>query len=1000
MFRIFILFLLLILTGIYVFGQKPDRETIWVDSVLTHMTLNEKIGQLFMIAAYSNKNSDYDDELEKTIKKYHIGGLVFFQGEPVKQVTLTNRYQKASKYPLLIGMDAEHGLGWRLQSAMEFPKMLTIGATSDDSLAYKLGATIAKHCRELGVHINFAPVVDINNNPRNPVIGTRSFGERRENTTRKAIMYMKGSLSMKVLPVAKHFPGHGDTDTDSHHALPSINRTSGQLDSIELYPYRKMIEARIPAIMISHLNVPALDSTGTPASLSPAIINWYLRQNLRYAGLCFTDALNMKGVAQDLSSGGVELKALLAGNDILVMPGNIDKAIAKIKQAIADGILSEKTIDEKCWKILQAKYNYVLPNTLPLSTSGLWSRINTPADFCLKQTLYKEAITLIKNQNSLIPLKSLDTLNIACLNFGGKTVNSFQTMLARYAPIYQLTCDRQLTDNQTTDLAKKLSDYNCVIIYNGCASDSPAHNFGYSDDLARLIQQLGGKRLILCQPATPYGLAKYTGLEIDALLVSYDEHLYAQQYAAQAIFGGIALKGKLPVGVDPDFSAGTGIRTSKTRLGYAMPEMCGITSFALAEIDTICKMAIRKHATPGCQVLIAKDGYIIYNKAFGYNTYRQDVANHTSNIYDVASITKISATLPAIMKLYDEHKLVLDAPLSTYFTPLLETNKKEITVKEVLCHNAGLKSQILFLTDAVDKKSLPGPLFSAARTKYNTVKVKDRLYINPNYRYRDSTISNNDKPGYDYVAPGIYIYEGYRDSIMNSILNSELNKKKEYLYSDLGFILLKYALEEITQEDFDLFCHNTFYKKLGAYNTGFPCSEQLNQKYIIPSSIDKVYRKTEIKGTVHDPAAAILGGVAGHAGLFSTAEDLAKIMDVYLEEGCYGGEQFFSPATVNTFVQKNDNFSLNRRALGFDKPETDPKKPGPTCHTAPPSSFGHTGFTGTMAWCDPDNKLIYIFLSNRTYPDEFNTKLSEENIRTNIQNVIYQALQHQRKSGY
>ena len=974
-------------------AKQPETAAHWVDSTLNSMTLEEKIGQLFMIAAYSNRNDVYENNIEALIRKYQIGGLIFFQGEPVRQVNLTNRYQKASKYPLMIGMDAEHGIGWRLKTGMEFPRMLIDGAIDNDSLIYRLGASIARQCRELGVHVNFAPVVDINSNPQNPIIGMRSFGEKREEVTRKAIQYMNGTLSCGVLPVAKHFPGHGDTDVDSHKALPAIAHSLFRLDSIELYPYKQMIEAQLPAIMVAHLNVPALDSTGIPASLSPRIVNGFLKEKLHFNGLCFTDAMNMKGATGNLKPGEAEVQALLAGNDILLFPENLEKAITAIREAIRDSLLPESLIEEKCRKILTAKQKYVLPNIQPLSTAGLWSRLNDPQDFAVKQELYKEAITLIKNDDSLLPLKRLDTLRIASLNFGGKAINNFQTQLSRYTTVNHFICPSNLTNDDINQWKNKLSKFNCIILYNDQATNNPAKNFGYSDDLARLISSMPDKRIILCHPGTPYGLKNYVPIPMDAILLNYEKNLYAEQYAAQAIFGGIAIQGKLPVSINSRYPAGYSLKTLKNRLGYQSPEMCGIPSVQLATIDSLCEMAIRIKATPGCQVLVAKDVYIFYNKAFGYNTYEKETPNHTSNIYDLASVTKITATLPAVMKLYDEQKIDLSSPLSDYYTALKNTNKKDLTVREVLCHNAGLKTFIPFFVDAVDKKSLPGSLFSTVKSPRNPVKLKDRLYVNLNYQFRDSTISNTPKNGYQYMEPGLYMFPAFQDTILNTILNSELLPTKNYAYSDLGFILLKFAVEEITQKQLDEYCKETFYKKLGMNNTDFLGAERLNAKYIIPSNIDKLYRKTEIKGCVHDPAAALLGGVAGHAGLFSTADDLAKISEMYLNKGTYGGETYFSPETVDVFTRKNDTYSNNRRALGFDKPETDTTKLGPTCRLAPACSYGHTGFTGIYTWCDPANQLIYIFLSNRTYPDEFNTKLSEANIRTKIQEVIYNVLQ-------
>lgn len=979
----------------YTDAQNPSGQmTIWVDSTCQRMTLDEKIGQLFMIAAYSNQNENYETELEKQIQQYHVGGIIFFQGDPVHQLHLTRRYQKTSNTPLLIGLDAEHGIGWRLKTAMEFPKMGIIGAIREDSLIYALGATIARHCHELGVHVNFAPVVDINSNPRNPVIGIRSFGEDPENVAQKAILYVKGSLSQQVLPVIKHFPGHGDTDTDSHLTLPSVTHTRPRLDSIELYPYRALIDAEVPAIMTSHLSVPALDSSRTPASLSPKIINNLLKKELHYQGLCFTDAMNMKGVTQNTTPGEAEVKALLAGNDVLLFPENLAKAIQAIKKAIADSIITEKLIDEKCRKILAAKYTYVLPNILPSEKTGLWSRINTPTDMALKQNLYKEAITLIKNDHSLLPLKRLDTLQIASLNFGAKEINNFQTTLSRYSNVRNFNVERDLSTEEIKEWGKKLKAYNCIIIYNNTANNSSGKKFGYTPILQTLIKELTGKRIIVCHPGIPYGLQNYLSLPVDAFLISYENQLNAQQYAAQAIFGGIGINGQLPVSISPNYPVGIGIQTPKTRLGYDSPEICGISTAKLSQIDSLCQLAIKIKATPGCQVLVAKDGKIFYNKAFGHHTYLKKQANTINDIYDIASVTKITSTLPAIMKLYDDRKIHLNAPLADYYTALENTDKQVMTIKEILCHNAGLKTFLPLFADAIDKKSMPGPLFTTKRTPTNSLKLKNQLYANINYHFKDSTISNSPKNGYKLVMPNLYMFPGYQDTILQTILKTPLNEKKTYAYSDLGFILLKYAVEQITGETISRYCKDTFYRRLGMYSTDYKAAERLPRSRIVPSCNDKLYRKTEIKGYVHDPAAAMLGGIAGHAGLFSTAEDLAKILQMYLNKGTYGGEYYLSPETITTFTCKNDIFPQNRRGLGFDKPEPDPTKISPTCSCTPLSSFGHTGFTGIMAWCDPENNLLYIFMSNRTYPDEFNTKLSEENIRTKIQNAIYESLRH------
>ncbi|MCC8173089.1 MAG: serine hydrolase, partial [Odoribacter sp.] len=555
-----------------------------------------------------------------------------------------------------------------------------------------------------------------------------------------------------------------------------------------------------------------------------------------------------------------------------------------------------------------------------------------------------------------------------------------------------------ISEAQLKELVNKLDAYNCVIIYNNKASSRPTRQFGYSPMLAKLIESLEGKRVILCHPAIPYGLEQYIDLPIDALIVSYENHTYARHYAAQGIFGGVSMTGKLPVGINSNYLAGFGINTPKTRLGYITPEMLNLSSALLYQIDSICNWAIDNGVAPGCQVLIAKNNYIIYNKAFGHHTYDKEVPNSTSDIYDLASITKMVATTPAIMKLYEDEKIDLNKPISNYYSPLKTTNKRNITFKELLTHTAGLKSSIAFFYDLIDKASLPGSLFSTTPNANNTVKLKDNLYGYPNYQFKDSLLIRTQKENYQEILPGLYMADILRDSIMKIVINSELRAKKNYLYSDLGFVMLPLIVQEITHESLDQFCKENFYNKLGAYNTDFLAIERLDMDKVVPSSIDNFYRKSEIKGYVHDPTAALLGGVAGHAGLFSTAEDLAKIMSLYLNYGTYGDEKYLDTTTVKLFTGRTNLYPKIRRGMGFDKPEPDKHKISPTSKETPLSTFGHTGFTGTAAWADPDNELIYIFLSNRTYPNEFNTKLTKYGIRSEIQTVIYETLQFSAKN--
>ena len=939
-----------------------------------HMIVRKIFSLLSLVLSCAAMGQTITPEIEKRAlelvaqmtleeKLAYIGGYNGFFIRPIPRLGI----------PEIRMADGPQGVRNDTHSTM-YPCGIAAAATWNRELARTYGHSLGQDARARGVHIMLGPGVNIY---RSPLCGRNYeyYGEDPFLTSETAVAYIEGMQAAGVMATIKHFCGNNQ-EWNRHNVSSDIDERT--LHEIYLPAFRKAVQkARVGAVMSSYNPVNSIHTTE-----SRELIIDVLREKWNFKGIYMSDwtaTYSTVGAANN----GLDLE--MSWGQFM----NPDK----LRTALATGTVTEETIDEKCRKILEAKQKYVLPNVYPAETPGLWSRLNSPTDIALKQQLYQAAITLIKNTDSLLPLKRLDTLRIASLNFGARAVNNFQTTLERYTQVTHFVANKKLSDEELRNLQKKLQPFNCIIIYNNLSTNSAQKDFGYSPVLDTLIRQQTGKRIILCHPGIPYGLASYVSLPTDALLLSYENHLYAQQYAAQAIFGGIAMTARLPVCVNPDYPAGTGIQTPKTRLSYTSPEMCRLDSEKLAKIDSICQLAVQAHATPGCQVLIAKDGNIFYNKAFGHHTYKQTTPNKTSDIYDLASVTKITATLPAIIKLYDSRKINLAAPLSDYYPPLKETDKKDITVQEVLCHNAGLKTFLPLFTDAIDPKSLPGPLFTSKRTAHNTTRLKDRLYVNLNYRFKDSTVSNSPKPGYKYMEPGLYMFPAYQDTIRSCILHSPLNPKKEYAYSDLGFILLKFAVEHVTEKSLDQYCQEEFYRKLGMHHTDFLAHKRLNKNNLVPSCVDKLYRKTELKGYVHDPIAALLGGIAGHAGLFSTAEDLAKMMQLYLNGGTYGGEYYFSPETMATFSCKNNLFPKNRRGLGFDKPEPDQTKINPVSKCLPLTSFGHTGFTGIMAWCDPDNKLLYLFLSNRTYPDEFNTKLSEMNIRTQIQDIIYQALE-------
>lgn len=935
-------------------------DTAWASEKLSSMTLDEKLGQLFMIAAYSNKGAAHKDEILRLVKEENIGGLIFFQGGPYRQAQLTNQYQMATKIPLMIAMDAEWGLAMRLDSTYKFPWPITVGATKDTALAYQMGKHIAEHCKRLGVHINFGPVVDINTNPDNPIINARSFGESRENVTELGAAYMRGMQDVNVLACAKHFPGHGDTDTDSHKTLPTVGHSMARLDSIELYPYENLINQGLGSIMAAHLNVPAMDSTGKPTSLSHKVIGDYLKSKLQFNGLVFTDALNMKGVSSKYPPGEVDVEALLAGNDILLFSQNVLVAKTKIKEAIAAGKITEAEIDSRVFKILTTKSWLGLEEKKHIETKNIFADLNPESSDILNRKIYEKAITVIKNKERLIPIKELKNKKIACVTAGKDVGKEFRNTLKYYTKVDHFSYSK----DKESQLLQKLAAYDIVIIGAYTSNKNPWKSYKFSSGLKSFVKKASlQNKIILNLFANPYTLKYFEETEYaDAIVVSYQNHPNAESISAQIIFGALSAKGKLPVSSTSLFEKDFGLSTSHLkRLGYGLPGEVGLDKEELKKIDILVNEAIRNRATPGCQVLVARKGKVVYQKAYGHHTYKKKRPVSNLDIYDLASITKMAASVPMLMKLVEENKIDLDMPLSTYLPQSIGTNKENLILREIFAHQARLIPWIPFYTETI---------------KANT---KSQYY---------STKRDFNYP--HVVATDLYSTRSIKDTILDRILASKLRAQKNYKYSDLGYYLLMNIIERMEGERLEDLVEDYFFQPIGAYTMTYRPLNKFGEEAIPPTENDKVFRKQVLRGHVHDQGAAMLGGVAGHAGLFSNANDLAKLMQMYMQYGEYGGERFFDSVTVKEFTRCQYCKTKNRRGIGFDKPQLEGE--GPACDCVSHLSFGHSGFTGTLAWSDPKEEIVYIFLSNRVYPDAENRKLLSLSTRTRIQEVIYNSI--------
>lgn len=946
------------------------KNDCWVTGQLHKMTLEEKIAQLMIITAYPKQNEASKEKISGLIRTYKPGGVIVMQGTPVKTALWINQFQKVSATPLLIAIDGEWGLKMRIDSTMTYPYAQAIGAVQDTTFIYQMGRDFGTQLKQMGINMNFAPVADVNTNPNNPVINFRSFGEDKNNVAKKAWIIAKGMQDVGVIPVAKHFPGHGDTKTDSHKTLPLLTHSKKRMDEIESYPFRYLTKKGICGIMSAHLNVPSLDESGKPSSLSKKIITDYLKTEIGFSGFVVTDAINMQGVRTE--AGNTELEALKAGNDLVEFVPDLKKAIESIKAAITNGEISEAEIDEKCRTVLALKRWVHLNEYKPAETKNLTAKLNSPHYEVTSRKLIQGSLTVLKN-DTVLPVHNLGTYKIASINIGGSKISSFQKMMGKYTQIDHYYLSKDATERNWVNLRKKLENYNLIIGGIEGINLYPARKYGSSEIQRRAVSEIiQGNNSVFVFFGNAYALKHFKNIHhAKGLVLAYQNNKLTQEVAAQMVFGAINANGKLPVSIDDRFKLNDGIQVKKNScLSYTIPEEVEIDSKLLHQkIDSIAILGIEKKAYPGCQVLIAKNGKVIFHKCYGFYTYDSIQQVKKNNIYDWASITKVTGPLPAIMKLVDEKRINLDSPLSNYWPDFKNSNKKNLKIREILAHQAQLASWIPFWQMALtDKGELDKKIFKTQPSNKFNVRVSQKLFMN----------------------------NSFRQTMYDTIRDSKLLKRKRYLYSGLSFYLYPEIISNLTKQPYENYLKSTFYEPLGAYSITYNAYKHFPLKRIIPTEIDDFFRKEKLRGFVHDEGAAMMGGISGNAGLFGTTNDLAKLFQMYLQKGYFGGHRYISEKTVNEFTRIQYPKNKNRRALGFDKPlisnnKNKLKNAYPAVDSSK-NSFGHSGFTGTFAWADPDNKLLFIFMSNRVFPTRENQKLYQFNIRTAMHQMIYDCI--------
>ena len=963
----------------------------WVDSVFSTLSPQARIGQL-IIAAVTPRSNDATRELVRNLVSQNlVGGLIYENSTIAEQAEVTNLAQSLANVPLMITIDGEWGLGMRLKEVPNFQRNLILGALNDDMLLYEYGREVARQCRRMGIQVNFAPVLDVNDNPLNPVIGDRSFGESPELVARHAIAFGRGLEDGGVMAVGKHFPGHGNSSEDSHKTLPVINKTIQEINTCELVPFRKFIDAGLSGILTAHLLVPAIDGGKAPTSLSRDCVASLLRDDMGFDGLIFTDALNMKGATQMLN-GSPCVNALIAGNDVLLMPDNVSDEIAAIQAAVASGKISQSTIDERCKKMLRYKYALDLTSRQHVNTANLATDINSQRAEVLKRQLTAGSITVIKNNDKILPIHNLQSRHIAVATIGNEkgTTSKFTRRCADYAEVKRFDLDQA---GSAHELAEQLHDghFNTIIVEVGEDNET---NRAALEAVAKKC-----KNVIAVITCKPYDIKNYgnviTHKHVKAVLLTYQNNTLAEDYAAQTIFGGNAANGNLPVslsfkGKKTRFDAGHGIHYAANRLGYSIPAEVGLDNRLTAQIDSVCRLGVQQHAFPGCQVIVARHGKVVYKGSFGTIDYSSNVKVNDYTLFGLASVSKATGTISGVMKAFDDGKFRLDDKASQYIPGLRDGDKEDITFRDLLYHETGMPASLNMWQMMMDPNTYSGVLIAGAEDATHPIKVMNGAWGHKDAKLRTDILSTHKTDKFNIaIADGIWGGRVTYDSIMNRIYHAKLGKKK-YLYSCCNFSLLADAVQRMTHSPLNYYVNNYVFAPLGAYHTMYRPLSKYSRDEIAYTERDTYLRRQHIHGYVHDELAAFSGGVQGNAGLFSNANDLAKLFQMWLNGGTYGGVRLLKASTVETFTtQKSPN---SHRGLGFDKPVIGNPDASNTCPEATPETYGHTGFTGTCFWVDPKNDMFYIFLSNRVSPTRNNPNFGRISARSHINTLIYRAI--------
>ncbi|GIV58443.1 MAG: beta-N-acetylhexosaminidase [Rhodothermaceae bacterium] len=922
------LFLILTLTACTApsaIDAVEEEDAAWVEATLARLTPEQKVAQLFAVQAFGHFTSVDDPDyqtLVDLVERVQVGGVIFFQGQPLAQALMANDLQARAPLPLLISQDMEWGPGMRIDRTTTLPRTMTLGATRDPALAYAAGYVTAREARALGVHQIFAPVADVNNNPNNPIINVRSFGEDPALVADMVAAFVRGARTGGVIATAKHFPGHGDTATDSHADLPVIPHDRGRLEQVELIPFRAAIEAGIGAIMTAHIAFPSLEPEAhVPGTLSPAITTGLLRRELGFGGLIVTDAMNMAGVTKHFGPGEAAIRALAAGADMVLMSEDVEAAHRAVLRALAEGRLDAARLDASVRRVLAAKARLGLHQHRLVDLAATRRVVGRRTHRMVSETIARRGLTLLRNDGNLLPMdpppRRLLVLTLSD-DDDPDTGADFTRLVretARGATVARRLVDQRTSDAEQERLLREATRYDVVLVPAYVRVRSWSGRINLSEDqrvfLDRLIAQT--PPVVLISFGNPYivmGLARQPA----AYLAAYGGSDASQKTTAQALFGQSDVGGRLPVTIPGLYAFGDGLRLEQTTLRPGYPEEVGMDGDSLARVDTLLRHAIERRAFPGAALAVGRDGVLVKRQGYGYFTYDSEQRITPRSRFDLASLTKVVATTTAAMLLYEDGRLDLDAPVVTYLPEFGQNGKEHVTIRQLLTHTSGL------------------------------------IPFRPFHRMGFTT----------------------REQVLRAILADTLVYRPgtETRYSDFNMIVLALVIERITGQDFATFTREAIFEPLGMHDTGFLPVGQGPDTTVVPTEYDRDFRKRLVQGEVHDETAYLLGGVAGHAGLFSTADDLALFAYMLTNGGTLHGRRFLRPETIRLFTTRADPTGESTRALGWDTKS--PEGYSSAGHLFGPNSFGHTGFTGTSLWIDPDRRLFVILLTNRVYPTREN----------------------------